>query len=265
MLTAAKEERFSAPMVWTDECVLALAADPAYETHFTTTAQLSENSRLGFARKNLAPHPGSGFVNSTSALGIEPVLVTEGVRSSSSGRENDGTGLYFYRARYYDPTLQRFISEDPIGFGGGQANLYAYVGNSPLNMIDPTGREGVSCVTAYGPGICDTVTLPPPPPPCMAGRKCGDPPTPPPPDDPPTVGPGTPGFPGNPLGCSGYLDGTGAGQILFGICMKAPDNQWGRCVRGRLINQYVPNGNPAQLAVYLFVDHAYDFAACGVQ
>ena len=127
----------------------------------------------------------------------EPFGNTTATGSSTStyqytGRENDGTGLYFYRARYYNPSLQRFVSEDPIGFGGGQANLYAYVGNSPVNMIDPTGRDGVSCVTAYGPGICDTVTLPPPPPPCMAGRKCGDPPTPPPPpDDPPTVSPGT--------------------------------------------------------------------------
>ncbi|MGB8414050.1 MAG: RHS repeat-associated core domain-containing protein [Candidatus Binatus sp.] len=36
-----------------------------------------------------------------------------------TGRENDGTGLYFYRARYYSPTLQRFIAQDPIGFRGG--------------------------------------------------------------------------------------------------------------------------------------------------
>jgi len=35
-----------------------------------------------------------------------------------TGRENDGTGLYFYRARYYNPTFQRFIAQDPIGFGG---------------------------------------------------------------------------------------------------------------------------------------------------
>jgi RHS repeat-associated protein len=35
-----------------------------------------------------------------------------------TGRENDGTGLYYYRARYFHPNLQRFISEDPIGFAG---------------------------------------------------------------------------------------------------------------------------------------------------
>src|SRR5438093_8772101 len=46
-----------------------------------------------------------------------------------TGRENDGTGMYYYRARYYSPSLSRFISEDPLEFGGGQVNLYAYVMN----------------------------------------------------------------------------------------------------------------------------------------
>ena len=58
-----------------------------------------------------------------------------------TGRENDETGLYFYRARYYSPLLQRFISEDPIGFRGGDTNLYAYVKNDPLNSFDPLGLQ----------------------------------------------------------------------------------------------------------------------------
>ena len=57
-----------------------------------------------------------------------------------TGRENDGTGLYFYRARYYSPTFQRFASEDPIGFEGG-INLYAYVGNDPIDFGDPLGLK----------------------------------------------------------------------------------------------------------------------------
>ena len=56
-----------------------------------------------------------------------------------TGRENDGTGLYYYRARYYSPTLQRFISEDPIGFEGGDVNFYAYVLNNPIRFQDPFG------------------------------------------------------------------------------------------------------------------------------
>jgi RHS repeat-associated protein len=49
-----------------------------------------------------------------------------------TSREDDATGLYYYRARYYSPRLQRFISEDPIGIAGG-INLYAYVGNNPVS------------------------------------------------------------------------------------------------------------------------------------
>jgi RHS repeat-associated protein len=64
-----------------------------------------------------------------------------GNTSQYTGRENDGTGLHYYRARYYSPTLQRFISEDPIGFAGGNFNLYSYVGNSPVDFSDPGGTQ----------------------------------------------------------------------------------------------------------------------------
>jgi RHS repeat-associated protein len=56
-----------------------------------------------------------------------------------TGRENDLTGLYYYRARYYHPNLQRFISEDPVRRLAGQINFYAYVGNDPVNGKDPLG------------------------------------------------------------------------------------------------------------------------------
>lgn len=64
-----------------------------------------------------------------------------------TGREDDGSGLYYYRGRYYHPRLQRFISEDPIGFNGGDMNVYAYVQNDPMNGIDPLGLE-TGAVTA---------------------------------------------------------------------------------------------------------------------
>jgi RHS repeat-associated protein len=56
-----------------------------------------------------------------------------------TGREDDGSGLDYYRARYYHPRLQRFISEDPIGLAGGDVNLYSYVENSPLQFSDRIG------------------------------------------------------------------------------------------------------------------------------
>lgn len=55
-----------------------------------------------------------------------------------AGRENDGTGLYYYRARYYNPEIRRFISEDPLKVRG--RNYYIYVDNNPVNRIDPTGN-----------------------------------------------------------------------------------------------------------------------------
>jgi RHS repeat-associated protein len=59
--------------------------------------------------------------------------------SQYTGRENDGTGMYYYRARYYRPAYGRFISEDPLGFASGEINLYAYVRNNPVSLADPSG------------------------------------------------------------------------------------------------------------------------------
>ena len=69
-----------------------------------------------------------------------------------TGREDDGTGLYYYRARYYDPSTGRFISEDPKGFGAG-INFYAYTSNNPINGNDPSGEEGVGYVGLAGFGV----------------------------------------------------------------------------------------------------------------
>jgi RHS repeat-associated protein len=60
-----------------------------------------------------------------------------------TGRENDGTGLYYYRARFYHPVLQRFVSEDPSNFSGGDFNVYAYVKNNPTTFSDPLGLQPV--------------------------------------------------------------------------------------------------------------------------
>jgi RHS repeat-associated protein len=72
-----------------------------------------------------------------------------------AGREWDGdAGLYYNRARWLDAHTGRFISEDPIGFAGGDANLYRYAGGDPANYRDPTGffSDG-SRFTAYHPSL----------------------------------------------------------------------------------------------------------------
>ena len=60
-----------------------------------------------------------------------------------TGRERDSLGLYFYRARYYDSGMARFISEDPIGLDGG-LNFYTYVSNDPIDARDPVGTQSVN-------------------------------------------------------------------------------------------------------------------------
>jgi RHS repeat-associated protein len=89
----------------------------------------------------------------------EPFGVTTQSGSASTNtykytaREDDGTGLYYYRARYYHPRLQRFIAEDPIGFHGGDVNLYGYVGNNPILLRDPMGLLTLGQGTLLGCGL----------------------------------------------------------------------------------------------------------------
>jgi RHS repeat-associated protein len=92
----------------------------------------------------LAPYTYEPFGNTTiTGSSANPYQYT--------ARENDGTGVYFYRGRYYNPTFQRFISEDPIGIAGG-VNLYAYTGNNPISFRDPFGtdKRGAGWASAVG-------------------------------------------------------------------------------------------------------------------
>lgn len=67
-----------------------------------------------------------------------------------TGREWDGdSGLYYYRARYYDSTYGRFTTEDEIRFNDG-SNFYAYVDNAPINLIDPSGNQAAGALPVSG-------------------------------------------------------------------------------------------------------------------
>ncbi len=93
--------------------------------------------------------------NGAGALAQTYTFDSFGKQTASSGslvnpfqytaRELDSeTNLYFYRARYYDPASGRFISEDPVGFDGGDINVYRYSFNEPVLLIDPSGLT-VTC------------------------------------------------------------------------------------------------------------------------
>src|SRR5437867_6790028 len=95
-----------------------------------STAALADNAGVIQSQYNYEPF---GQTTISGAVNTNSVQYT--------GRENDATDLYYYRARYYHPMLQRFIGEDPLRFGSGDANLYAYAGNSPAVFRDPFGLQ----------------------------------------------------------------------------------------------------------------------------
>ncbi len=74
-----------------------------------------------------------------------------------TGHEYDSeSGLYYFMTRYYDSHIGRFIQEDIIGFGGGDINLYPYVGNNPISYVDPQGlwrvkwpKGGIVCAPIW--------------------------------------------------------------------------------------------------------------------
>jgi len=96
---------------------------------------------------------GSGTLSKTGYLPYGESASAAGTfRYSGQRIDPETNGLYYDRARMYAPTLGRFMQPDPIGYAGG-SNLYAYVGNDPLNDTDPYG-ECPWCVGALiGAGI----------------------------------------------------------------------------------------------------------------
>jgi RHS repeat-associated protein len=94
-------------------------------------------------------------VPDTNGLGI-------GVPYQFTGRQYDSeTGLYYYRARYYNAEIGRFLQPDPIGYYDGM-NLYTYAGNNPVVYTDPMGLSFsigrvVESLGGFGIGFCESV------------------------------------------------------------------------------------------------------------
>ena len=125
----------------TANMVTGLGVDETYQRTDATGAHYPIVDALG---TQLAQTGSTGTVQTSYTYGPFGQTTAGGAASSNSnqftGRENDGTGLYYYRARYYSPKAQRFISADPAGEAASGTNLYAYTGNSPTNFTDPSGQ-----------------------------------------------------------------------------------------------------------------------------
>jgi len=74
------------------------------------------------------------------------------------GVMSESNGFYYMRARYYDPVVGRFISEDPMGFDGGDVNLYVYGSNNPVLLVDPSGEFLTILGGAVGGGLAGGLT-----------------------------------------------------------------------------------------------------------
>jgi RHS repeat-associated protein len=114
------------------------------DSTFTRTDGAGTEALLADALgSTVALSDGSGAVQTEYSYDPYGTPTASGASSANptqfTGREWDGTGLQYSRARYYSPAMGRFMSEDPLGFAGGDVNLYSYVGNAPLHATDPFG------------------------------------------------------------------------------------------------------------------------------
>lgn len=99
---------------------------------------------------------GSGSVLASYSYDVFGAIRSQTGTSSNqwlfAGEQRDGEpGLYFLRARYYDPATGRFLGQDPLPTG----NLYAYVGNNPVNLVDPYGLIGFKDIKKIGTSVSD--------------------------------------------------------------------------------------------------------------
>lgn len=92
-----------------------------------STVALTDASGNSFTQYSYAPYGAISITGTTTNS------------FTYTGREIDGLGINYYRARYYNPAIGRFLSEDPMGFAGSGPNLYAYAGDDPIEFVDPWG------------------------------------------------------------------------------------------------------------------------------
>jgi RHS repeat-associated protein len=146
MIEAAKEEISSSFVPWCAEMCISASEREGEKPH------------QGFAGKNPALHQGSAWSNSTTALGLCGLGLENRVRSRRTGKERDPeSNLDYFGARYNSSQMGRFMtpdwSDDPEAAANADLtdpqtlNLYSYVRNNPLSLVDPDGHMQVCSAT----------------------------------------------------------------------------------------------------------------------
>jgi RHS repeat-associated protein len=119
------------------------------ESSLAAKPQLSEKPRQGFSTKKTASHQGPSVCNFTVTLGLQAVVVENGVRKT-------------YSARYYNPLTGRFLSRDPEDGNiriPATLHKYLYTGGDPVNMVDPRGRESMFDQVLFNAVLIGTVAI----------------------------------------------------------------------------------------------------------
>jgi len=120
-----------------------------HKNHIGSIMSITNNNATIVENYDYSPY---GTPTIYSAIGTEIVASSIGNTIMFTGREYDyETGLYYYRARTMHPTIGRFIQHDPLGYVD-EYNLYSYVGNSPIVMVDPLGNDYFSRIIGGGAG-----------------------------------------------------------------------------------------------------------------
>ena len=129
-----------------------LRTDSSGTWNFVTDA-LGSTIALGDNTGQIQTQYSYGPFGNTTSTGL-----SSGNRNAYTGRELDETGIYYNRARYYDPQIGRFLSEDKLGLPG-RSNLYLYTHDSPTNFEDPFGLKDCKkpCDVKVPPVLSDAV------------------------------------------------------------------------------------------------------------
>ncbi len=111
-----------------------------HDANFNTTALVTS---VGAVTEHFLYDP-YGRLTDASGSAATPSTTNDWIYLHQGGRLDANTALYNFRNRDYSPTLMRWTTNDPLGFGGGDTNTYRYVGNGPTGGLDPSGlMEGM--------------------------------------------------------------------------------------------------------------------------